>query len=72
MSQIATLHASTEDTLMKPHAGRNNLYGHRLLQFVLTCYNNRVAFITLPPFSIEASHPGLMRQFELYALNIPT
>ena len=31
-------------------------------------YNKKVAFIILSPSAIEASHPGLMRQFEQYAI----
>ena len=29
---------------------------------------SKVAFIILSPSTIEASHPGLMRQFELYTI----
>ena len=29
-------------------------------------------FIILSPSTIETSHPGLMRQFKLYAINTPT
>ena len=39
---------------------------------VSICYKvleSKVAFITPSSCTIEASHPGLMRQFELYAIN---
>ena len=40
-----------------------------MLYRLIRLYNvSKVAFIILSPSTIEASHPGLMRQFELYAI----